>query len=478
MKSPLRRNMGNKNCEFTPEIRTEILRIFLEMEENENSRVFNNKDFGYWAVTVERPLRLRVCPERKIPDGVLKSADAKTYASAISALPKDAAWNDWTAFAKATKLKAGILKKVRPYITEKDSSAQPVIGESDTELRDTEIVPFTYEGGIDAFMKNEVLPYAPDAWVDEKKTSVGYEVSFTKYFYKPTELRAMSGILAELSALEQEATGMMAEIKEIARLGELKKTIVNEAVTHGINPNIPMKSSGVEWLGDIPEHWKLIKLRHILHSFSEKNHPELPLLSVIREEGVIIRDVEDKEANHNYIPDDLSGYKMVKKGQFVMNKMKAWQGSYGISDYTGIVSPAYFIFEVNFDNLQYFHHAIRSKVYVNFFAQASDGIRIGQWDLDMDKMKEIPFIVPPADEQQAIVEYISVAFEKYDVAVTKLMNEVTALHELKNKLISDVATGQIDVRNIEVPKYEYVEENSDADPDSDDESEDVTDEED
>ncbi len=214
MKSPLRRNMGNKNCEFTPEIRTEILRIFLEMEENENSRVFNNEEFGYWAVTVERPLRLRVCPERKIPDGVLKSADAKTYASAISALPKDAAWNDWTAFAKATKLKAGILKKVRPYITEKDSSAQPIIGESDTELRDTEIVPFTYAGGIDAFMKNEVLPYAPDAWVDEKKTSVGYEVSFTKYFYKPTELRAMSGILAELSALEQEANGMMAEIME------------------------------------------------------------------------------------------------------------------------------------------------------------------------------------------------------------------------------------------------------------------------
>ena len=136
-------------------------------------------------------------------------------------------------------------------------------------------------------------------------------------------------------------TSIEVKKKELRRISELKKTVVNEAVTHGLNPNVPMKFSGVEWLGDIPAHWTTIKLRQILHPFSEKNHPELPLLSVVREQGEIIRDVEDKESNHNFIPDDLSGYKMVKKGQFAMNKMKAWQGSYGISDYTGIVSPAY-----------------------------------------------------------------------------------------------------------------------------------------
>lgn len=253
--------------------------------------------------------------------------------------------------------------------------------------------------------------------------------------------------------------------EEISRLTELKKTVVNEAVTHGLNPNVPMKFSGVEWLGDIPAHWKTVKLRQILHPFSEKNHPELPLLSVVRERGVIIRDVEDKENNHNFIPDDLSGYKMVKKGQFAMNKMKAWQGSYGISNYAGIVSPAYFIFDVDFENLEYFHYAIRSKVYVNFFAQASDGIRVGQWDLSINKMKEIPFIVPPEDEQKAIVEYIPVAFAKYDNAITKLTEEVETLHELRNKLISDVVTGQIDVRDIEVPDFEYVEETEDTSDD-------------
>ena len=251
--------------------------------------------------------------------------------------------------------------------------------------------------------------------------------------------------------------------KELRGICELKKTVVNEAVTHGLNPNVPMKFSGVEWLGNIPVHWTTIKLRQILHPFSEKNHPELPLLSVVREQGVIIRDVEDKESNHNFIPDDLSVYKMVKKGQFAMNKMKAWQGSYGISDYTGIISPAYFIFDVDFENLEYFHYAIRSKVYVNFFAQASDGIRVGQWDLSINKMKEIPFIVPPADEQQAIVEYIPAAFAKYDTTIEKLTEEIEVLHELRNRMISDVVTGQIDVRDIEISEFEYDEETEEVD---------------
>lgn len=249
--------------------------------------------------------------------------------------------------------------------------------------------------------------------------------------------------------------------KEIKAIDALKRSTVSHAITRGLTADAPMKYSGVKWLGDIPAHWKVTKLRQILHPVSEKNHPEFPLLSVVREQGVILRDVEDKEANHNFIPDDLSGYKVVRKGQFAMNKMKAWQGSYGVSDYTGIVSPAYFIFDIAFENLEYFHYAIRSKVYVNFFAQASDGIRVGQWDLQMDKMKEIPFIVPPADEQIAIVKYIKQALPQYDAAIEKLTEEVAVLEEYKNKTIADTVTGKIDVRGIEIPEYEFVDEDND-----------------
>lgn len=212
MKSSLRKNMGKKNCEFTPEIRREIMRIFMEMEQSEVSRIFDTSEFGYWAITVERPLRLRVDITKHVPISVLKDSDRALYDAAVSALPKNTPTDDWMAFAKATKLKAALLKKVRPFITEKDPNAQPIEGEADVDLRDTEIVPFIYDGGIAAFMENEVLPYAADAYVDEKQTKIGYEISFTKYFYKPVELRSMADILADLKALEAETDGMMAEI--------------------------------------------------------------------------------------------------------------------------------------------------------------------------------------------------------------------------------------------------------------------------
>ena len=163
----------------------------------------------------------------------------------------------------------------------------------------------------------------------------------------------------------------------------------------------------IAWQSVVPEHWQVLKLRQILSPVSEKNHPDLPLLSVVHEKGVIVRNIEDKEENHNYVPDDLSGYKLVKIGQFAMNKMKAWQGSYGVSRFDGIVSPAYFVFDIQCDiNKDFFNRAIRSIVYVNYFGQASDGIRVGQWDLSMQRMKEIPFLLPPRPEQDQIVRFL------------------------------------------------------------------------
>lgn len=215
MKSPLRKNMGKKNCEFTAEIRSEIMRLFLEMEENEVSKIFNNEEFGFWSVIVERPLRLMVHPENRIPAGVFKKDDElKTYKAAIDKLPEGTPLDDWEAFSKATKLKAAILKKVRPYITEKDRSAKPVKGEADSELRSTEIIPFTYNGGIEQFLVDEVKPYAADAWIDEKSVKIGYELSFIKYFYKPTELRNMEDIVSDLVSLENVTDGMMHDILE------------------------------------------------------------------------------------------------------------------------------------------------------------------------------------------------------------------------------------------------------------------------
>ena len=195
--------------------------------------------------------------------------------------------------------------------------------------------------------------------------------------------------------------------KQIELLKEQKQIMIQNAVTKGLDPNVRMKDSGVDWIGEIPEHWEIKKLGSLLANYSVKNKASLPLLSITREKGIILRDTNDLESNHNFIPDDLSGYKMIKKDQFGMNKMKAWQGSYGISEYTGIVSPAYYIFDISLDLYpNFFHHAIRSKVYISFFGSASDGVRIGQWDLSRSRMSNIPFIIPTLGEQRRIVQHI------------------------------------------------------------------------
>ena len=155
IKTPLRKNMGEKNCEFSPEQREEIVRIFMAFEESEISKIFPNSEFGYWKVSVQQPL----------------------------------------------------LDEQGNPVRDRKGRIQP-----DKSKNDTEIIPFNYEGGIEGFMDAEVRPYAPGAFVDPKGTKIGYELSFTKYFYKPVQLRSMEEIVADLKALEQETDGMLADI--------------------------------------------------------------------------------------------------------------------------------------------------------------------------------------------------------------------------------------------------------------------------
>lgn len=201
------------------------------------------------------------------------------------------------------------------------------------------------------------------------------------------------------------------------------------------------KPSGFEWVGDVPSHWDVEKLSSMLTVVSEKNHPDLPLLSITREQGVIKRDIEDQDSNHNYIPDDLSGYKVLRKGQFGMNKMKAWQGSYGVSAHTGIVSPAYFIFDFAREVDQHFFSiAIRSKLYVSYFGSASDGVRVGQWDLNQARMRQIPILLPSLPEQRAIAAFLDKKCATLDEAVRIKEEQIKLLRERRQILIQQAVT--------------------------------------
>lgn len=196
-----------------------------------------------------------------------------------------------------------------------------------------------------------------------------------------------------------------------------------------LRPYPKYNDSGDEWIGQVPAHWFLTNLGTISLRRSERNRPDLPLLSVLRERGVVLRSSLGENENHNFIPEDLSNYRVAHTGDLVVNKMKAWQGSVGIAPMDGIVSPAYFIFELHGISQRFAHRVLRSRVYADFFARSSDGVRIGQWDLDIDKMKRIPVVIPPDAEQDSIVHYLA----HFDHIINRLIRAKRRLIELLNE---------------------------------------------
>jgi type I restriction enzyme M protein len=201
---PLRKNLGKKNCELTEDDINRICKVFLDFKATEQSKVFPNAAFGYSKVTVERPLRLTgIEPERAYTPKEIKELRAQR--------PVDA-----TAPA--------VIKRIhRPGKAQADplhGLFEATIGgkrcvveyEPDSDLRDTEQVSLLEDGGVEAFIRREVLPYAPDAWIDEAATKIGYEISFTRHFYKPQPLRSLEEIRADILALETETPGLLENI--------------------------------------------------------------------------------------------------------------------------------------------------------------------------------------------------------------------------------------------------------------------------
>jgi type I restriction enzyme M protein len=255
--TPLRKNLGKKNCELSNTQIRQITEIFLAFKESEQSKIFPNAAFGYWKVVVERPLRLKTdlsasrralfrkaCEKAKdepLANMVERVADRLgagphlDFNKVLEAVEEDAEKHN----VKLTAKRRGLLKT---SLAERDESAEPIIKkvykpgkaeedpirglyaspageaelivayEPDSALRDTEQVPLLEDGGIDAFFLHEVLPHVPDAWIDESKTQIGYEISFTRHFYKPTPMRSLDEIKADLEALQNEAEGLLDEI--------------------------------------------------------------------------------------------------------------------------------------------------------------------------------------------------------------------------------------------------------------------------
>lgn len=200
------------------------------------------------------------------------------------------------------------------------------------------------------------------------------------------------------------------------------------------------KNSGVEWLGEVPEHWEVVSLGSLLELKSDKNHPGYDVLSVYREYGVIQKD--SREDNHNATALDTSTYKAVEPGDLVVNKMKAWQGSMGISAYRGIVSPAYITCKVNSQKIHsaYLHQLLRCNSYIGEYNRLSYGVRVGQWDMHYEDFKKIAVALPTATEQIAIANLINTKLSQIDNAIAQKEKQIELLKERRQVLIHKAVT--------------------------------------
>ena len=200
---PLRKNLGKKNCELGEEDIARICDTFLDFKQSQQSKIFDNAAFGYWKVTVERPLRIQGAD----PSHAYKATEIKKLKES----------------GERSADTAPVIKKIHKRGTKADPlhglfaatiNGRPAVVEyePDTDLRDTEQIPLQEAGGIEAFLQREVLPYAPDAWYQPDSVKIGYEISFTRHFYKPQPMRTLTEIRADILALEQETEGLLGEI--------------------------------------------------------------------------------------------------------------------------------------------------------------------------------------------------------------------------------------------------------------------------
>lgn len=261
--------------------------------------------------------------------------------------------------------------------------------------------------------------------------------------------------------------------REIKAVDAMKRSMVSSAVTRGIEPNAPMKFSGTKLLGDIPEHWETAPLVSMAKEKSICDCTELQLLSVYLDEGVIPFAQKD-EKRTNATSKDLSKYQRVDPGDFVLNNQQAWRGSVGVSFDTGIVSPAYIVLQMDDTlNREYANYLLRSRGMVDQYLVISRGVGSIQRNIYWSSLKRVIVPIPPKEEQERIVTYLKETVIKMQNAILYLTKEVETLEEYKTKLIADVVTGKIDVRDVEIPEYEFVDEDADDDSDSDDDSDDT-----
>ncbi|HCE1978398.1 TPA: restriction endonuclease subunit S [Vibrio parahaemolyticus] len=235
--------------------------------------------------------------------------------------------------------------------------------------------------------------------------------------------------------------------KLIELLKEKRQAVISHAVTKGLNPDAPIKDSGVEWLGEVPEHWDVLPTKRFFRLVAEpstKNHNK-ELLSVYAAIGVAPRKELEQKGNK---ASNTDGYWLVQKGDIIVNKLLAWMGAVGYSDYDGVTSPAYDILRKTKDiNPKFYHYLFRQEFTQKEFKRWSRGIMEMRLRLYFEELGRIMMPMPPKEEQNAIVDEIEAMNSMFSKIEDKARFQIELLTERKTALISAAVTGKIDVRD-------------------------------
>lgn len=232
----------------------------------------------------------------------------------------------------------------------------------------------------------------------------------------------------------------------INELKKYKQSLITEAVTKGLDPTVEMKDSSIEWIGMIPKHWTIKKVKYFLSESSIKNYPNETVLSLYRDYGVIPKD--SRTDNHNVTSSDTSSYKLIEKNDVAINKMKAWQGSLGVSSFKGIISPAYYVYKVIDSDIyaNFLHYVLRNNLYLDEYRRISSGIRIGQWDLEKKEFEKLLYPFPNStSEQQQIVQNLDKKIFTIDRLIEDKTKVIEELENYKKSLIYEYVTGKKEV---------------------------------
>ena len=453
-----KRSLGDKRRHIAAHQIEEIVRLYGRFEVNDHSKIFDNTDFGYTRVTVERPLRLRYRMTTEDKARFLDACphmldDVQAVDKALGREPMrdwNGVWRDIENLLRAngSRWKATECSLFRSVFTEKGPDAEPVVKakrkgdlEADSEFRDFENVPL--KDDIDDYFEREVRPHVPDAWMDRGKDRTGYEINFNRHFYKYTPPRPLAEVDSELKRAEEEIVRLL--------LAKKRRTHITRPVIRGVDLDVSYSDSGVPWFGELPAHWKLVPLRFVVDMIGGAT-PDTGRTAYwggdtpwVSPKDMKQDEISDTESHVNALALSETALQVVPpEAVLVVVRGMILAHSFPVAVTTNFVT-------INQDMKALICHDVLNPLFLREFLRASKNYLVSMMDLsahgtkklETDVLGKLQVPLPPPDEQQEIVARIASDTDRHDLLHTATAHAMDLLKERRASLIAAAVTGKI-----------------------------------